>query len=165
MGSSPCGGNARHGVPHPGPGLRRRTTQHGVQRVQTGLGDGWYWSSFCKTQYASNPSIGDTENFLRCHLSVIGLLGFAKELGTLDEVSDEPAMNYWTLIDRQQDPHELRNVYGDAAYADAQKELHAELVRLRKELKVPEQDAPASLVPADRAPRRRGPATRNEDGK
>lgn len=56
----------------------------------------------------------------------------------------EPEMNYWTLIDRQKDPNELTNVYDNADYADARKDLHAELQRLRKELKVPEQDAPAA---------------------
>ena len=50
---------------------------------------GWSWSSFCKTQYASNPDCGGVENFLRCHLSVIALLDHAKQLGLLDEVGDE----------------------------------------------------------------------------
>ena len=37
----------------------------GPQRVETGLGQsGWSWSSFCKTQYASNPDCGGVENFL-----------------------------------------------------------------------------------------------------
>jgi arylsulfatase A-like enzyme len=59
----------------------------------------------------------------------------------------EPDVNYWTLIDRQQDPNELKNVYDDPRYADERKKLHAELQRLRTELKVPAQDAPASLSP------------------
>jgi hypothetical protein len=67
--------------------------QHGVKQVQTGLGSGWHWSSFCKTQYANNPSYGDTENFLKCHLSVVRLLDHAAELGVLHEVSDEGG--YW----------------------------------------------------------------------
>jgi hypothetical protein len=50
---------------------------------------GWSWSSFCKTQYASDPKCGGVENFLRCHLTVIAFLDKAKELGCLDEVSDE----------------------------------------------------------------------------
>jgi arylsulfatase A-like enzyme len=60
----------------------------------------------------------------------------------------EPDVDYWSLIDRQKDPHELKNAYGQSAYANVQKELHAELTRLRQELKVPEQDAPASISPA-----------------
>ena len=58
------------------------------RRIRTGL-KGWSWSSFCKTQYASNQECGGMENFLRCHLSVIRLLDHANELGFLDEVSDE----------------------------------------------------------------------------
>jgi arylsulfatase A-like enzyme len=60
----------------------------------------------------------------------------------------EPGMNYWTLIDRQSDPHEMKNVYEDPVYAKARQELHTELSRLRKELRVPEQDPPDSLAPA-----------------
>jgi arylsulfatase A-like enzyme len=57
----------------------------------------------------------------------------------------EPEINYWTLIDRQRDPNEMKNVYDDPGYADTRKQLHAELQRLRTELKVPAQDAPASI--------------------
>jgi arylsulfatase A-like enzyme len=38
----------------------------------------------------------------------------------------------WELFDRQKDPQQLRNVYGDPAYADAIRELRGELDRLRK---------------------------------
>jgi hypothetical protein len=61
-------------------------TCHGPLR--TGL-SGWSWSSFCKTQYASNPKCGGAANFLRCHLTVIAMLDKAKELGCLERVSDE----------------------------------------------------------------------------
>jgi len=54
----------------------------------------------------------------------------------------EPEMNYWTLIDREKDPHELKNAYDDPAYAETRKQLHAELDRLRAELKVPAADPP-----------------------
>jgi arylsulfatase A-like enzyme len=54
----------------------------------------------------------------------------------------EPETNYWTLIDRESDPHELTNVADDPARADTVRELRAELDRLRVELKVPEQDPP-----------------------
>ena len=60
----------------------------------------------------------------------------------------EPDVNYWTLIDRQTDPKELTDVYKDPAYADTVKELHAELTRLRTELKVPDQDPPESFLRA-----------------
>ena len=53
------------------------------RRVRTGL-TGWCWSSFCKTQYASNPACGGVQNFLRCHLSVITQLDFAKSLGMVN---------------------------------------------------------------------------------
>jgi len=58
------------------------------RRIQTGL-SGWRWSSFCKTQYASDRNYGGIENFLRCHLLVIKMLDHAKNLGILDAVSDE----------------------------------------------------------------------------
>ena len=60
---------------------------------------GWSWSSFCKTQYASNPNVGDIENFLRCHLSIIKLLDHSKQLGILKSVKDEGG--YWDKRDTQ----------------------------------------------------------------
>jgi hypothetical protein len=50
---------------------------------------GWLWASFCKTQYASNPSTGDVANFLKCHLGLVALLDKAKEMGILGKVHDE----------------------------------------------------------------------------
>ena len=41
----------------------------------------------------------------------------------------------WELFDLQKDPHELKSVYDDPAYADVRKQLEAELQRLRAELK------------------------------
>jgi arylsulfatase A-like enzyme len=58
----------------------------------------------------------------------------------------EPDMNDWTLIDRESDPNEMRNVYDDPAHAAARAELHTELTRLRTELQVPEQDPPESFL-------------------
>jgi len=60
----------------------------GPRRIRTGL-VGWRWSTFCKTQFASNPKCGGVENFLRCHLSVVALLDKAKALGFKVEVDDE----------------------------------------------------------------------------
>ena len=47
--------------------------------------------------------------------------------------------DYWELFDLAKDPHEMRSVFNNTEYADAQKELEKELQRLRVELKVPEQ--------------------------
>src|SRR5262249_52803048 len=41
----------------------------------------------------------------------------------------------WELFDLAADPHELKNVYSDAAYAATVLELKAELDRLKRELK------------------------------
>ncbi len=38
----------------------------------------------------------------------------------------------WELFDRQKDPHMLRNVFADPAYADVVRDLRAELERLRQ---------------------------------
>ena len=64
----------------------------------------------------------------------------------------EPDVNEWELYDLDKDPHELRSVYGDPAYAPVQKRLETELTRLRQELKVPEQDPPQSVL--KRVPKR-----------
>ena len=50
---------------------------------------GWSFSSFCKSQYASDPNCGGVQNFLRCHLTVIAMLDKAKQLGCLAEAHDE----------------------------------------------------------------------------
>jgi arylsulfatase A-like enzyme len=52
----------------------------------------------------------------------------------------EPEMQYWELFDLQADPKEMKNVYGVKEYEATQKALHAELARLRQELKVPDPD-------------------------
>ena len=44
-----------------------------ARKISPRLG-GWHWSSFCKTQYASDPRCGGVANFLRCHISIITLL-------------------------------------------------------------------------------------------
>jgi hypothetical protein len=60
---------------------------------------GWRYSSFCKTQYSSDPNYGGAPNFLQCHLTVIAMLDKAKELGCLEEVSDEG--DFWQRRDLQ----------------------------------------------------------------
>jgi len=67
----------------PDPYRRDRRKNH-----RTGL-TGWRWSSFCKTQYASNRECGGVPHFLRCHLAVVKLLDHAKSLCILEDVSDE----------------------------------------------------------------------------
>lgn len=78
-----------------------------VRRVRTGL-NGWRWSSFCKTQYASDPCCGGIANFLRCHISVVTLLDrIAKLPGVTVQINDEGA-------------------YGRSYYSDDWREAHAE---------------------------------------
>ncbi len=76
------------------------------RQVATKLGAGWYWRSFCKTQYANDPECGGMKNFLQCHLCVIGLLDFARTLGLSVHVDDE-------------------GKYGPATYSDDWKEAYA----------------------------------------
>jgi hypothetical protein len=73
-----------------------KTIEIDGKKLRTNLGD-WSWSSFCKTQYASNPECGGVENFLRCHLAVVKLLDAAAEIGVLKEVRDEG--DYWQKRD------------------------------------------------------------------
>ncbi|MEW6305363.1 MAG: sulfatase [Verrucomicrobiota bacterium] len=56
----------------------------------------------------------------------------------------EPDVNEWEMYDTKADPREMKSVFGDPKYAQAQKELEIELARLRKELKVPETDPPGT---------------------
>lgn len=70
---------------------------HGrTRQIPTGLKD-WSWGSFCKTQFASNPAHGGIEHFLRCHLAIVKVLDRARELGILQDVSDES--DYWEKRD------------------------------------------------------------------
>jgi hypothetical protein len=64
--------------------------------MATGL-SGWSWASFCKTQYASNPDVGGIANFVRCHLTVIRMLDYAKAMGILEAVKDESG--FWEMRD------------------------------------------------------------------
>ena len=60
-----------------------------IRKVPTKL-TSWQWESFCKTQYASDPTCGGIPNFLRCHISVITLLDrMAKLPGLKVTVEDE----------------------------------------------------------------------------
>jgi len=55
------------------------------------------------------------------------------------------ADDYWELFDTARDPQEMKSVFGDKDYAMVQNQLATELVRLRKELKVPETIPPEWL--------------------
>src|SRR5690606_14473865 len=78
-----------------------------VRKVKTRLG-GWRWSSFTKTQYASDPACGGIPNFLRCHISVVTLLDRIAELPTLKVQMDDEGR------------------YGPSHYSDDWREAHAE---------------------------------------
>lgn len=78
-----------------------------IRQVRTHL-SGWRWSSFCKTQYASDPRCGGAANFLRCHISVVTLLDRIAKLPTLAiEMDDEGR-------------------YGPSKYSDDWKQARAE---------------------------------------
>jgi hypothetical protein len=46
----------------------------------------------------------------------------------------KPDIDEWELLDRQQNPEETRNYYGDPEYAQVVQELQAELQRLREQV-------------------------------
>jgi arylsulfatase A-like enzyme len=56
-------------------------------------------------------------------------------------------LDQWELFDLKKDPHEMKNVYRDAAYAGTVKKLKTELHRLKKELK--DNDQFADNLPKD----------------
>jgi len=56
-----------------------------------------------------------------------------------------PDVDYWELFDRREDPGEMRSVFGDPAYAEAQSTLMKEVVRQRVALREPAQDDAASF--------------------
>ena len=57
----------------------------------------------------------------------------------------------WEMYDLKKDPREMRSVYGEAGYAPVRKQLSTELARLRRDLRVPDVDPPASYPPKRRA--------------
>jgi len=60
--------------------------------------EGWQWSFTCCTQHASCPEQGGLENFLRCHLAIIGLLDAIKR-ACLAEVEVKDDGGYWERRD------------------------------------------------------------------
>ena len=65
----------------------------------------------------------------------------------------------WELFDLKTDPQEMKNVYGDPAYADTRKQLEADLKRLQTEYKV---DNPTAADEDLRPHERQRPARRGE---
>jgi len=77
-----------------------------VRKVPTKL-PGWYWRSFTKTQYASDPTCGGVPNFLKCHISVITLLDrMAKLPGLSVTVDDEGKFGPSTYSDDWKEAYE-----------------------------------------------------------
>jgi len=58
----------------------------------------------------------------------------------------EKSVDYWELFDLQTDPQELTSLFGKPEIAAVQKDLETELARLRKELKVPDEDPPEAAI-------------------
>ncbi len=56
----------------------------------------------------------------------------------------EPDLNEWEMYDLKRDPKELHSVYGQPEYRAEQERLMRALEQLRAELKVPQQDPPAT---------------------
>ena len=61
----------------------------------------------------------------------------------------EKDVDEWRMMDLKKDPKELTDVYGKPEYAQIQAELKKELARLRKELKVTDEDPPQADVKND----------------
>lgn len=76
--------NGHHGWEHPDD-----EKFHERRKIKTRLGSGWRYSSFCKTQYASDPQCGGIPNFLKCHISVITLLDRIAKLPTMKVSIDD----------------------------------------------------------------------------
>jgi hypothetical protein len=68
---------------------------------------GWRGQSFCKTQYASDPTCGGVANFLRCHVSLVTLL---ERIGILPTIA----------VDIEDEGH-----YGPSTYSDDWREARA----------------------------------------
>ena len=57
--------------------------------------------------------------------------------------------DYWELFDRENDPGEMRSVFGEPAYAEVQANLMKEVSRQRKQLKEPRKDDPKAFGSPD----------------
>lgn len=79
---------------------------HEMRSFSTGR-TGWNWSSFCKTEYATDPQCGGIPNFLRCH---IGLVTF------IERVAEIPGLHV---------EYNDEGRYGEATYSDDWQEAAA----------------------------------------
>ncbi|MGO9110780.1 MAG: hypothetical protein ACLP9L_16280 [Thermoguttaceae bacterium] len=79
------------------------------RKIKTSLSSGWRYSTFCKTQFASDAQCGGVPNFVKCHLCVIHLLDRIGQLPTMQvEINDEGkyGRSYYT-----DDPWAAERVY------------------------------------------------------
>ena len=125
-----------------------QTTDPRHGRIKTNL-PGWHWSSFCKTQYASDPGCGGITHFLQCHLSVIALLDKVKQFGCLDSVSDEGGFweqrNVEVLVNEIGSWNEmiaafggkLKDVFGDGLKMPISEYPNVELLELAGQSQLP----------------------------
>jgi arylsulfatase A-like enzyme len=60
-----------------------------------------------------------------------------------------PQLKEWELYDLKKDPHEMHSVYGDAAYAPVQSQLHQELARQQQRLGDTTPDRPVKEILAE----------------
>ena len=98
-------------------------TELGQRRTR--LGDGWQFSRFSKTQYAS---LHGWEHFLRCHRAIIELLAAWRDLGIAVRVTDEGS--YWPRRSERLLRRNLEEMNGAvAAAAGSLKDTSEELGR------------------------------------
>lgn len=70
------------------------------EQFETGLGLGWHWEGYCKTQYAGLPDAGGPDHFLATHQRIVAVLDHAVSLGIAAEVHDDSG--YWDHRDAQE---------------------------------------------------------------
>ena len=58
----------------------------------------------------------------------------------------EDDVDQWELFDLKSDPNEMTSVYGTAEYAVVQNKMTRQLAMHRKELQVPDEDPPHSII-------------------
>ena len=70
---------------------------------------GWHLHSFCKTQYASDPSCGGIPNFLRCHMGMVTLFDKIATIPTMKvKVDDEGHYGWAKYTDHPELPSDER---------------------------------------------------------
>jgi len=72
------------------PRVMEHQSKDGPIELETGLGVGWHWEQFCKTQYASMPHEGGGEDhFVATHRAFCDILHAGQAAGIHMEVYDE----------------------------------------------------------------------------